>query len=237
MMFAAGFAALAAILGACSSTFTMTSGTPAESTTTTAAPAFPAYVATAKVPSVPIYSAPGGTVTRTLPNPDLMGSPLTFLVVTTEGPWLDVQLPIRPNGSTGWIQASQVVVKGDSYRLDVHLGAHQLQLYRFGQPQQSFPVGVGVGQTPTPGGTYYLRMLIKTINPAGDYGPYAFGLSGYSNVLQTFNGGQGIIGLHGTNDPASVGHDVSHGCIRMYNSDITQLARQLPLGTPVRILT
>ena len=33
-----------------------------------------------------------------------------------------------------------------------------------------------------------------------------------------------------------VGHDVSHGCIRMYNTDITYLARLLPLGTPIRIL-
>ena len=73
-------------------------------------------------------------------------------------------------------------------------------------------------------------------DPKGPYGPYAFGLSGFSEVIHHFNGGDGVIGLHGTNQPAAVGHDVSHGCIRMRNSDISYLARLLPLGTPIRIL-
>jgi lipoprotein-anchoring transpeptidase ErfK/SrfK len=54
-------------------------------------------------------------------------------------------------------------------------------------------------------------------------------------VLHEFEGGNGEIGLHGTNEPWAVGTDVSHGCIRVYNSVITRLAHELPLGTPVRI--
>lgn len=67
------------------------------------------------------------------------------------------------------------------------------------------------------------------------YGPYAYGLSGFSNVLTEFNGGDGVIGIHGTNDPSSIGRDVSHRCIRMSNTGITTLAAILPLGTPVEI--
>ncbi len=55
-------------------------------------------------------------------------------------------------------------------------------------------------------------------------------------MLTSFNGGDGVIGIHGTNDPSSVGRDVSHGCIRLRNADVTYLAERLPLGTPVRIL-
>ena len=55
-------------------------------------------------------------------------------------------------------------------------------------------------------------------------------------MLKDFAGGDGVIGLHGTNDPSSVGKDVSHGCIRLRNQDILQLVKILPLGTPVRIL-
>jgi lipoprotein-anchoring transpeptidase ErfK/SrfK len=47
--------------------------------------------------------------------------------------------------------------------------------------------------------------------------------------------GGGIVGLHGTNDPSSIGHNASHGCIRMTNDAIRFLARTVPLGTPVEI--
>ncbi|HVB07135.1 MAG TPA: L,D-transpeptidase [Acidimicrobiales bacterium] len=43
------------------------------------------------------------------------------------------------------------------------------------------------------------------------------------------------MGLHGTNDPSSVGGNVSHGCLRVSNSTIVRLAGTLPLGTPVII--
>jgi lipoprotein-anchoring transpeptidase ErfK/SrfK len=101
---------------------------------------------------------------------------------------------------------------------------------------QTYPVGIGTRDTPTPGGLYYLIELLRPPNPSGAYGPYAYGLSGFSDVIHHFNGGDGVIGLHGTNEPQKVGHDVSHGCIRMRNADITRLAHLLPLGTPIRIV-
>jgi lipoprotein-anchoring transpeptidase ErfK/SrfK len=55
-------------------------------------------------------------------------------------------------------------------------------------------------------------------------------------VLYSFgDGGTGVLGLHGTGDPSSLGTDVSNGCIRMSNSGITKLAQVLPIGTPVEI--
>ncbi len=68
------------------------------------------------------------------------------------------------------------------------------------------------------------------------YGTFAYGLSGFSNVLKSFAGGSGVIGLHGTNDPSVIGQDVSAGCIRMRNEDIERLVPILPLGTPVEIV-
>jgi len=60
-------------------------------------------------------------------------------------------------------------------------------------------------------------------------------LSGYSEVLFEFGGGDGQMGIHGTNDPTSLGRNVSNGCIRMSNAAITRLAKTLPLGVPVEI--
>ena len=99
------------------------------------------------------------------------------------------------------------------------------------------PVAVGTSDTPSPGGTYYLKELLRPSNPDGAYGVYAYGLSGYSNELTSFNCGDGVIGIHGTNDPSSIGTDVSHGCIRLTNEAITRMVDEigLPLGTPVEI--
>ena len=78
---------------------------------------------------------------------------------------------------------------------------------------------------------------LLTGDPAGPYGPFAFGLSAHSNVYARFGfGGDGRIGLHGTNDPSGLGHDVSHGCIRMSNPGIVKLVNVLPLGVPVNIV-
>jgi lipoprotein-anchoring transpeptidase ErfK/SrfK len=197
---------------------------------------YTSFAVDAKGPRVAIHSRPGGRVVRTLDNPQPSGAPLVFLLDLDRDEWLRVHLPIRPNGSTGWVRRRDVNVRGVTYRVDVLRGAHRLRLYQRGRLVKEFPIAVGTRNTPTPGGTFYLKELLRPPNPSGDYGPYAYGLSGYSNVLTSFNGGDGVIGLHGTNDPSSIGRDVSHGCIRLRNADITYLAKRLPLGTPVRIL-
>ena len=204
-------------------------------TTVLPTPRFPAYSATATVPSVAVHAAPGGLVTVTHANPQPSGAPLVFLEVAERPGWVQVQLPIRPNGSTGWVRAADVTVAGVAYRLEVRRARHQLEVYRFGQLERTFPVGIGTSQTPTPGGTFYLKELLQPPTSAGPYGPFAYGLSGFSNTLRSFAGGDGVIGIHGTDHPELVGRDVSHGCIRLRNADITVLAHELPLGTPVRI--
>lgn len=201
-----------------------------------AAPAFPAYAAQAIPKSVAVHAEPGGPVVRTLANPLPSGAPLTFLLARESGDWLQVYLPTRPNGSTGWVRAGDVRLAGLPYRLDVLQRAHQLRLYRFGKLMHTYPIAVGKADTPTPGGTFYLKELIRPTNRGGFYGPYAFGLSGFSDALSSFGGGEAVIGLHGTNDESSIGRDVSSGCIRLHNADITALSKLLPLGTPVRIL-
>jgi hypothetical protein len=134
------------------------------------------------------------------------------------------------------VKESDVRLTGVKYGLAVERGRHRLLLYNGDRLVRTFSVGIGTAKTPTPGGLYYLIELLRPPDPNGAYGPYAYGLSGFSNVLHHFNGGDGVIGLHGTNEPTKVGHDVSHGCIRMYNRDVSYLAHLLPLGTPIRIL-
>ena len=165
-----------------------------------------------------------------------------LLITEQRAGWFQVLLPIRPNGSRGWIRADQVRVESHTFSIVVELGAHRITAYQGTDVLVSERIGVGTSAAPTPGGLFYIKELFQPVDsagrldPGGPYGPYAYGLSGYSEVLFDFAGGDGQFGIHGTNDPDGLGHDVSHGCIRMSNVGITFLARTLPLGVPVEIL-
>jgi lipoprotein-anchoring transpeptidase ErfK/SrfK len=206
---------------------------------TTTMPDYVSWVAQARGQHVEVFDQRGAPQpSHVLDNPNENGAPLVFLVEGQDrsGEWLPVNLPIRPNGSTGFVRAGDVTVVENDYRVKVELGAHHLTVTKRGESVLEAPIGVGTQETPTPGGVYYIKELIQPPNPNGDYGAYAYGLSGFSNVLDEFNGGDGVIGIHGTNDPSSIGRDVSHGCIRVTNDVITQMAGYLPLGTPVEIV-
>jgi len=193
------------------------------------------YVATARGSHVTVLGAPGAAAGRRLANPTPTGAPLTLMVLQVRDGWVRVQVPQRPNGSTGWVAIGEVTLSTTSYALVVHRRSHRLQVWRDGSLTATYPVGVGRSVSPTPAGTYFLTELLRQPSPRGPYGPFAFGLSAYSDTVTRYAGGPGQIGLHGTDAPTLVGTDVSHGCLRVTNDVITVLAGQLPLGTPVRI--
>ena len=134
------------------------------------------------------------------------------------------------------MRADTVELRTDPYSVLVDLGRRRLVLRDAGRPVLDSPVGVGRAATPTPSGLYYVAELLRQPQPTGIYGPWAFALSAHSPVLSHFGGGDGQVGIHGTNDPSAVGHTVSHGCIRVRNHVIERLAAIVPLGTPVRIV-
>lgn len=97
-------------------------------------------------------------------------------------------------------------------------------------------VAAGTGGTPTPTGLFFVKELVPQPNPNGSLGPFAFGLSGFSTVLNSFANGEGTIGIHGTNAPNKIGGDVSHGCVRVVNANVVAMTKIVPLGTPVEIV-
>jgi len=202
----------------------------------TAAAPVESVVAQAKTRQVRVYRHPGDRRPFTvLPGRTAHGTPLVFLVKRRAVGWELVYLPLRPNGSTGWVRDAAVDLSLDPFRVTVSLHAHLLTVTRNGRVVHREPAGVGRSVVPTPTGIYYIAELMRQPDASGPYGPYAFGLSAHSNVLYSFGGGAGEIGIHGTNEPAALGTDVSHGCIRISNAGIATLARLLPLGTPVEI--
>jgi lipoprotein-anchoring transpeptidase ErfK/SrfK len=211
-------------------------------------PRFPTTVAVARVPNIAVYDQPAGLrgpnaeagkVMATLPTPaPYSHMPQVFTVRDTAGAppgWLPVDLRIRPNGSTGWIRAEDVTLDNHSWSIDINLAERWATVYDGAEVFTATPVVIGTDATPTPVGDYFVTEAVWTSNPAGAYGPYIFGLSAHTDVYTEFNGGDGQVGLHGTNQPALVGTAASNGCVRFPNAEILRMARALPMGVPVHI--
>ncbi len=217
------------------------SGSAPDSTTTTMLPGPPAGIggwsAWATGTSVDVYSAPGDLAPVTnFPNPWRYDAPLVLLVTDRPGDgWLEVVLPQRPNGSTGWIREDQVTLVANEWRISVSLAEHRMIVVHGLEIVHDVSVAVGMPSTPTPPGTYYVNAVVLTGRPQGAYGPAALALNGFSDVLTEFGGGDGQLAIHGTNKPGSIGRSASHGCVRVANDIVALMAEHVPLGTPVEI--
>jgi lipoprotein-anchoring transpeptidase ErfK/SrfK len=228
---------------------------PVSTTVKAAAPDYLSYVATAKstVTQVAVYDSPGAAEpSRKLDNPWLVDPQVptskvtqVFLVKEQRPNWVQVLLPVRPNGSTGWVKASDVKITSNPFAIKVSLGEHTITVTNGPQIIYTGKVAVGATDpplpdtgkpTPTPTGEYYLRVLLQAPDPNTVYGPFAYGLSSHSDTLDEFAGGDAEIGIHGNNDASVLGTNATHGCVRMDNAAITMLSKQLPLGTPVDIV-
>ena len=194
-------------------------------------------VASAKTAVTPAYDSPTATMPFTkFNNKTNFSGRHVFIVLAQQGDSFKVLLPMRPNGRTGYVKVKDVNLYKHDYAAVVSLSEKTLTLYKAGAEILKDTVAVGSAKYPTPLGSFFMRELARPRNPKGAYGPWAFGLSGYSNVLQTFGRGDGQIGIHGTNQPDLLGQGVSHGCIRMRNATIVKLANILPQGVPVEIV-
>lgn len=108
-----------------------------------------------------------------------------------------------------------------AYSIVISTSARRLALYNNGAPVKNYPVGVGRSGNATPTGNFYIA--VKRPNPGGPFGAMWLGLS------------VPHYGIHGTNNPSSIGGYVSKGCIRMFNRDVLELASLVPVGTQVLI--
>lgn len=127
---------------------------------------------------------------------------------------------INPNA----LYVGQVIcipVAPSPVQITVSIGAKRLSLYRQGRLVKTYPVATGKPATPTPTGNF--TIVNKQVNPGGPFGTRWMGLS------------KPHYGIHGNNNPASIGTAASNGCIRMYNEDVNELFNQVPVGAAVSI--
>src|SRR3954451_10515293 len=186
------------------------------------------------------YRRPGARPFARFGRVNVNGFPTFFRVLSTvrgrdcAPRWFRAQLPIKPNGATGYVRARAVETGRVHSRVVIDISARRLTLFRHGRRVFSTRVAVGSPATPTPTGRYYVNQRLIPSTPYGPYGPAAIGISAYSTVLTGWTQG-GPVAIHGTNEPWSIGHAVSNGCIRLRNPVLRRLFKVTPAGTPVVI--
>ena len=187
-----------------------------------------------------LYRAPGGRPLLRINVTDGYGFPTTLPIVAERlaancrPTWFRVRVRSYPNGQLGWLKAGTVATSRIRKHILVDVSQHRLFLYKRGKLQWSTPAAVGKPGTPTPIGRFFITQRFVMTYPNGPYGSRALGISAFSDVLRSWREG-GPIGIHGTNEPFSIGKAVSHGCIRLPDSAIVRLFKQVPLATPVSI--
>lgn len=193
--------------------------------------------AVALVPELVVLDAPDGSPVATVADRTAFGTATVLGVATPPAGdgWVSVLVPTRPNGLQGWVSETDVRVEPLTAEIFVDLTARTLRLVDDDVEVGTWPVAIGRPDRPTPTGDYFITDKLATGDPDSVWGAHAFGISAFSDVLTDFIGGIGQIGIHGTNNPDSIGQAASSGCIRLPNEVIDALIERLPLGTPVHI--
>ena len=227
------------------STSTSTSGVVTSTTPPTTAPHVePVLAAQAIVPALEVFDTPDvKTPARVLPNPWQVDPhlptstvPQVFLVAARQpAGWVKVLLPIRPNGSAGWVTRRREA-HGVAFRVRVELGARRIVVLEHDRVRYQGPVAVGAAATPTPTGHYYIRVLIKALDPTTVYGPYAYGLSSQSDRSRRSTAATPRSGSTETTTHRSSATTSRTGASAWTTRRSPISPRVLPLGTPVDVV-
>jgi lipoprotein-anchoring transpeptidase ErfK/SrfK len=180
---------------------------------------------------------PGGAVVaRLMHYAEFSTGPSVLMVtdrkVVRRKVWIRILLPKRPNGTNGWVPADAVELRRIKTRIKVSVSRRTVQVMSAGKVVKTFRAAVGTGGTPTPKG---LHAIYDSVRTNGQLGPYILVLTAHSNVLRTFAGGDGIVGIHGWPTSAVLGQAVSHGCVRMSRDGVRTLAAFAKAGVPVHV--
>jgi len=119
-------------------------------------------------------------------------------------------------------------------RIIVSIPDRKLAVLESGRVLRVFPTAVGTPASPSPSGTF---KIVERIPEPTWYTKGRIVPPGKSNPLGTRWLGLSVkgYGIHGTNNPASIGHNASHGCIRMRNRDVEQLFEMVSIGDEVEL--
>lgn len=179
---------------------------------------------------IALRETPGGPAFGKV-GPKQIGETWLPVIAQRDG-WTRVLLPSKPNGSTGWLRSAHLTRKYTPYLIRVHLSSMRLELLFEGRELNSWTIGTGKPDTPTPIGRTFI--LGSIVDPNQRYSPIILPLGAHSDTLDTFGGGPGTVAIHTWPTTDVLGTASSNGCIRVPQEALNQLTR-VPLGTLVLV--
>lgn len=161
--------------------------------------------------------------------------PILAMATAQHEQWLEVLLPGRPNGHSGWIRKRATSITTTDWKVVVHLTSRTMAIERANSVVRIVAVVIGAPTTPTPLGEFFVEEVLLLDHSAVG-APFAFALSARSNVFQEFAGGPGQVAIHGLENIGGIpGTAASHGCVRVDRATLDWMVTRLAPGTPVTI--
>lgn len=183
---------------------------------------------------VDIHSSPGGPVVERVGDETQWGSHTVLSVAKTNGEWAAAPTPYTGNDGLGWVRLDPSVLKAGytTHAIEVDLSEHRARLIRDGETIRTFTVTVGAPGAETPAGEFAVTDTFRgDLNPA--YGCCAVAITAVQPKLPSGWIGGDRIALHGTTGPLGV--NVSNGCVRAADRDVSALVDHVPPGAPVTV--
>lgn len=178
----------------------------------------------------PVHDAPDGTPIARV-EPTQFGD-VWFPVIAEQGEWVQILLPSKPFGATGWVRSADLQQATTPFRVEVHLGSMTMELLREESVVGEWTIGIGAPDTPTPTGRTFLLGAFE--DAAQDFSPVILPLGAHSPTLDSFGGGPGTVAIHTWPTDDGFGTASSNGCIRVPQDALDELV-EVPLGTLVLI--
>jgi lipoprotein-anchoring transpeptidase ErfK/SrfK len=178
--------------------------------------------------------APNGRMVARIATKTNFKSPTILAVAARKPGWVLVRTSIEHH-HVGWLPLSAGVLFSEPRTIVIDLSRRSLSVFHRGKLTDVYKVAVGTDATPTPIGRFAITDRLRTGNPASDYGCCILALNAHQpKILQGWGGGDRVA-IHATPHVWTLGHAVSHGCVRASNAALRQLMRHMRLGTPVTI--
>ncbi len=184
--------------------------------------------------TVDLYDEPDGNVVETVGHATAFGSRTVYAVTDQKGDWVAVLTPYTENGEPLWVELDPKRLRAGRsiWDLEVDLSEFETRLYEEGKLVRTFPVSIGMPTAPTPTGRFAITDTFR-----GDLNE-AYGCCALATTARQVNLPSGWLGgdriaFHGTT--GEIGAEISHGCIRAADSDVSALVDTVPPGTPVEI--
>ena len=153
------------------------------------------------------------------------------------GNWALVQVPVRPNGTTAWVQTAFFTEERHDYHITIDVSENLVNVYQGDELLVEQIAVMGRESRPTPVVRSYIDEKISGDSLGPAYGSWVLSIAAFSEALGTFGGGgMPKLALHGTNQPDLMGQYVSSGCVRVPNDIIEYIAENVPVGATVDIV-